>query len=112
MSRFWCNLVLSLIWKRLDDLGVLFRLLALLTTSNGVIAFTRTSGWIVPFGGNMASYVAICSRIYIYYKVRKHLCSDADALPATGPKARFDTVRDPASLEDPQQTCLYTSYKH
>ncbi|KAF7424046.1 hypothetical protein PC9H_009347 [Pleurotus ostreatus] len=41
VSRFWCNLVLNLIWKRLDDLGVLFRLLAPLTPSNGVIAFTR-----------------------------------------------------------------------
>lgn len=37
VSRFWCNLVLNLIWRRLDDLGVLFRLLAPLTTSNGVI---------------------------------------------------------------------------
>ncbi len=37
VNRFWCDFALSLVWERLVDLRVLFRLLAPLNTNDGVI---------------------------------------------------------------------------
>ncbi|KAF4596170.1 hypothetical protein EYR40_008148 [Pleurotus pulmonarius] len=41
VNRFWCDVALSLVWERLVDLRVLFRLLAPLNTNDGMIAFAR-----------------------------------------------------------------------